>query len=159
MVIIKKLIDNLEEYLGTAFMALMGISVTLGVLSRVFRLSFDWSSDVARYSFMWAVFLGAVVASKRNSHIIIEVFVDMFPQKIRRVTYLLTSLITMAMAAVMAYYGFRLTAELADSKMAMLPYSMGWVYASLPVCCALMFLRILQNLVREFLVGKEEPAE
>ncbi|MGI5966288.1 TRAP transporter small permease [Anaerotruncus sp. AF02-27] len=154
----KHFIDNFEEYAGTAFTLAMGIAVTLGVISRLFELSLDWTSEVARYSFIWAVFLGAIVGTKRNSHIIIEVFINLFPEKVRKILFIVTNAASLLLLAILVYYGFILTAEFWDTKMSLLPYPMGLVYMSLPACSLLMFVRILQILwrqLKEFHAGKD----
>ncbi|MDF2520465.1 MAG: hypothetical protein K0R84_1093 [Clostridia bacterium] len=156
MATLKKFIDNFEEYVGTVFMILMGLGVTLGVISRLLEIPMNWTSEVARYSFIWAVFLGAVVATKQKGHIIIEVFINLFSEKIRKALYVLSNTISLIFLAVLAYYGFILMFEFWDTKMSLLPFSMGYVYASLPTCSTLMVIRILQNLYSEFLNKKEE---
>lgn len=146
---LQKLIDNFEEGLGITFSIIMCTAVTLGVVSRMIGAPLAWTNEVARYVFIWMVMMGAVVATKRNGHIIIDVFINLFPQNLQRTLKLAGSFIVIAMLSVLVYNGSILTYEFWGTKMSLLPYPTGLVYASLPVCSLLMILRMLQNIRRE----------
>jgi len=145
---LQKVIDNFEEGLGITFSIIMCTAVTLGVLSRMIGAPLAWTNEVARYVFIWMVMMGAVVATKRNGHIIIDVFINLFPQHLQQILKFIGTLIMIAMLSVLVYNGAILTYEFWGTKMSLLPYPTGLVYASLPVCSLLMILRMLQNMLR-----------
>ena len=152
---LKKFFNHFEEYACIVFMLLMSVSISLGIITRVVGSPLAWTAEVARYSFIWGVFMGAVVATKNKGHIVIDVFTNLFPEKTRKVLIAAGTIVSLVMLSMMVYYGFILTYEFWNTQMALLPYTIGIVYASFPTCAALMVLRILQGAYRDFSSGRE----
>lgn len=70
MFLLKKLYDNFEEYVCAALVLLMVFCLVLQVVMRVLTgASFAWTEELSRYSFLWAVFVGAALAVKRGGHV------------------------------------------------------------------------------------------
>lgn len=70
MFLFKKLYDNFEEYVCAALVLLMVFCLALQVVMRIFTgSSFAWTEELSRYSFLWAVFVGAALAVKRGGHV------------------------------------------------------------------------------------------
>ena len=67
------------------------VAVALTILATfaqvVFRYglgaSLSWSEEFARYVFVWIIFIGTSVATRRGQHIMVEVIVALFPPKLR----------------------------------------------------------------------------
>ena len=56
----KKCYDNFEEYVCAGLVFLMIFCLVLQVVMRIFTgSSFAWTEELSRYSFLWAVFVGA----------------------------------------------------------------------------------------------------
>jgi TRAP-type C4-dicarboxylate transport system permease small subunit len=147
---IKIFIDEFEEIICVIFTTIMSLSVTFGVISRIIGTPLAWTGEVARYSFIWAVMLGAVVATKRNGHIVIDVFLNIFPKRVQKKLTMISSIIMVILLAIIAYFGFNLSVEFWDTPMALLPYSMGIVYSSLPFGSIFMIIRLSQGVYRQF---------
>lgn len=71
--------------------------VLLVFLNAVMRYLFDsgitWSEELSRYSFVWIVFLGAIVAFKDGAHIIVDLLISKFPKGLKKVSFLITNLL------------------------------------------------------------------
>lgn len=68
-----KLIERIELMTAMALFAVIVFSITLQVISRYgFGHPFVWVEELATYSFIWIVFLGAAAGMKRLTHIKIE---------------------------------------------------------------------------------------
>lgn len=68
-----KLIERIELVTAMALFAVIVFSITLQVISRYgFGRPFVWVEELATYSFIWIVFLGAAAGMKRLAHIKIE---------------------------------------------------------------------------------------
>ena len=66
----KKCYDNFEEYVCAGLVFLMIFCLVLQVVMRIFTgSSFAWTEELSRYSFLWAVFVGAALAVKRGGHV------------------------------------------------------------------------------------------
>lgn len=149
MMTFRDFIDNFEECAAVLLSVAMSIAVTLGVITRLIGAPLAWTNEVARYVFVWVVMMGAVVAVKRNGHIIIDVFINLFSEKVQGTLRFAGSILVILILSVLVYFGTVLAVEFWGTKMSLLPYPIGLVYASLPACSLLMILRMAQRLFRE----------
>ena len=70
MGLLKKLYNNFEECACALLVATMIVLLTLQVLIRAtIGSSLAWSEELSRYSFLWAVYIGAALAVKKNAHV------------------------------------------------------------------------------------------
>ncbi len=74
-------------------LALFTISLFLQVLTRfVIKMPLAWTEEVARFFFVWMVFLGSAYGVRKIMHYRIELLIQIFPQKARAITDLLVNL-------------------------------------------------------------------
>ena len=159
---IKKFIDNFEEYFCVWSLAIMTVLVFIQVIMRyVFQNSLSWSEELARYIFLWLSWIGASYAVKERSHFRVEMFADLFKGKARKVFELFVLLTWFGFCLFLAYQGSLITRHLITRGQisAAMEIPMAWVYASVPVGSALMALRLVAE-IRKVLGGKpgEEAA-
>ena len=93
----KRLADALFSVL-TAFLAVcvvvMLTMVFINVVMRyVFNSGIDISTEVARLSFVWLTFAGAVLAFRSREHLAINMLVDRFPIGLQKVVHIVRQLI------------------------------------------------------------------
>lgn len=70
MFLLKNLYQNFEEYLCSLLMGTMIICLILQVGMRIISgSSIAWTEELSRYSFLWAVYVGAALAVKRGGHV------------------------------------------------------------------------------------------
>ena len=79
------------------------------VLRYFFRITWNWIEEVARFLFLWMVWIGAGYAAKCRAHLKIEAFTAMLPASLRSKVDLLSLLIWIAFAAFLAWTGGALT--------------------------------------------------
>lgn len=142
----KKHLDNAEEYLLVASLAFNVALVFLQVVMRyVFHNSLSWSEELARYVFLWQTWLGASYAVKEHRHLRVEMLADLLKGRPRLLFELFVLIIWFAFSLFLAYEGTKLTLFLAESgqRSAAMEIPMSWVYASVPVGCGLMALRLI----------------
>ena len=65
---IHSVVEKAQIILGTIFISIFLLTILLQIGSRIFKISITWSEDVAKYSFVWAVFMGASWAVGSNQH-------------------------------------------------------------------------------------------
>lgn len=84
MKLLKFLDDNLEMYLCIALLSTMTSVLAVQVFMRyVMHDSLSWSEELARYLFVWLVYLGLSYGAKIMRHIKIEAALSLFPKKWR----------------------------------------------------------------------------
>ena len=150
----KKLDDNFEEYLVMFLMLVMIITAFAQVIFRfVIQMSLDWSEELARYAFLWCMFISAGMAVKHRSHIKVEFIMEMLPKKVRFGLEIISDLIWMAFCLLLVKDGIGLLEFVKTQVSPSMEVPFKYIYTSLPVGAALMFLRLVQQMVRRFRGG------
>lgn len=155
---IRKYADRLEEMLAVAILAYMLIILTHQIIMRfLFNSSNNWSEESARYLFVWFVYLTASLGIIKNAHIRIDAVLRLYPTKLTRMLVVIGYLAFIAYCLAIVYYGSLFCVNIYRSEQVSLGIGvpMYVVYLSLPVCHALMVLRILQRLYH--IIRRKEP--
>lgn len=158
---LKNIWDHIEEYVLVWSLMFSVALIFLQVVMRyVFSNSLSWSEELARYIFLWQIWLGASFAVKKHRHLRIELFVDKLKGHKKQLFELVVLLIWFGFSIFLALKGSELTIMLFKrgqvSPAMQIP--MGYAYASVPVGCALMGIRLLGEMVALFKTTREEVA-
>jgi TRAP-type C4-dicarboxylate transport system permease small subunit len=147
----KSYFDRFEEYVLVGGLAVLVFLVFLQVVMRFcFRMSLTWSEEIARFLFLWLVWLGAAYAAKRQAHLKIEAFIQKLSSKNRENIDIVALLIWIAFSAFLVWKGGELAMMLFRRRQLspVLEIRMAWAYAAVPVGAGLMLLRLLGQLRR-----------
>lgn len=126
-------IDRVVDAVAIAAFAGMFACVLGQVLFRYFLGSpLTWSDELARYLFVWASFLGWIIAARRRSHLSIDMAASRAGPRGRAVLRLVGALAGLAFAGLLVFYGWRITARNLDVETTTLFFTMGVVYAMVP---------------------------
>ena len=99
--------DNLELSLCVVLMLTMTFLVFAQVIARyVFRNSFSWSEEMARYCFFWLICLGIAYGCKVMKHIKIEAALKLFPSPARPYIVILGDVLFLGFACYVVYTGW-----------------------------------------------------
>ena len=143
----EKKINRVEEWLSVAVLIAILILLSYQVIMRfVFHNTNSWSEELARYLFIWLVYLSASYAIYKNAHIKIDAVKNLYPKKIRKYIPILGNLIFLVYAVVITVYSSGYCMDIyASHQVSMgLGVMMAYMYASIPVGHALMSLRLIQ---------------
>ena len=148
---LKRIWDHLEEYFLISSLMVSVALVFLQVTMRyVFRNSLSWSEELARYLFLWQIWVGASFAVKEHRHLRIEVLRDCFRGRARQGFELAVLLVWFGFSLFLALKGFELARMLFQrgqvSPAMQIP--MAYAYASVPVGCGLMAVRLLGEMAK-----------
>lgn len=148
MKILKKFIDNFEECACASLVAVMVVSLTLQVAVRMISgSSIAWTEELSRYSFIWSVYMGGVLAVKRGEHVRITAQFMFLPQALRQYVFMFTDCLWVAANFFIAYQSY---IALGDA-MAFPEYSptlgivKGYVELIIPFSFVMMNFRILSR--------------
>ena len=98
-----------------ALVLLLGIMIVLAPVQILLRNFFDadlaWGDALLRLLVLWVGLLGALMASRNDRHIGIDVLSRVLPGRAQGAAHLLTSAFTAIVAALVAYHGGRLVAS------------------------------------------------
>jgi C4-dicarboxylate transporter DctM subunit len=92
--LLKNLERHFEETVCTICLGAMASCIMLQVVLRVlFDDAVPWAEEVAVYSMVFAVYLGASLAVRERAHIRVLIFVNLFPDHIRKIILTIADLI------------------------------------------------------------------
>ena len=130
-------------------MVVLCVDVFLGVFSRyVMGRTFTWYDEIARFLFVWIVFLGAAVGVRRSGHFRLHLVIDRFFPALRRVADVVGVLAIMGFGLVLIQQGWKLVELGQFQQTPVMGLSKGYVYASMPAGGALIILYSLRHLWR-----------
>lgn len=99
----------LEECICVALMSAMTIMIFIQVVMRyIFSASLSWSEELARYFFVWLIYIGTSYGCKHLQHIKIDAALGLFPKKLRPYIILLGDFLILAFATYILLTGTQL---------------------------------------------------
>lgn len=132
--------------LTSAALVVLVAVVVLAVFVRYFGLfagSLHWADELARFTTVWLVMLGSVVAFDRGAHAAVDFLPDALPPGPARTVRLVAHLLGAAFLAVLAWQGLALALRTMRQVSPALGLPMGYVYLAVPVGATLMALQAL----------------
>jgi TRAP-type C4-dicarboxylate transport system permease small subunit len=146
-----KLLDKYFEEVSCVLIFMTMTALTFfQVLSRfVLNYSLSWSEELARYCFVWLVYLAASMAIKHRKHIRVQVAEIFLPVKAAAWLGLVSDGIWLFLTAVMTVQGQKVAAMILSHGQTSpaVGLTMGYVYAAIPIGFALMSFRLVQQLI------------
>lgn len=109
----KKVLKWLDNYLEMSIciilMSAMTLLVFVQVIMRyVFQNSLSWSEELARYLFIWLIYIGISYGCKIMKHIKIDAGLKLFPKKMRPLIVVLGDLLVLGFAIYIVITGYEL---------------------------------------------------
>lgn len=138
--------DKFEEALLAGTLGFTVVLIFAQVIARyVFNHSISWSEELARYLFVWMIWLGTSMATRTNSHITVDVIPNKFHGRSRFVLDIVINIIWMSLCAFLAISGGEVIKNaIARGKMASsMPWLPVWiVYLALPFSQGVVAIRV-----------------
>ena len=139
-----KILCNLDLFIASfALIVLTGLT-SVGVFMRyVARTPILWQEEIQAFCQVWLCFMGASVAFRTGSHVAIEIFVDVLPQKAQKwIGYLIDAIVLF----VLVYLAMNAQAYIAQvfgrsnrpTPILRIPYTT--IYGIAPYACVLMLI-------------------
>lgn len=149
--------------LEDAFLVSLLLSmVLLAVLQIVLRDGFDggllWIGPLLRILVLWIALWGAVVASREQRHVSVDLVSRFLPPTAKRYVTALTAVFTAVVCGVLAWYSLDFVKIEFESPSAAFGRVPTWVCESvMPAGFALMSVRYLINSLKALFVAEPEP--
>jgi TRAP-type C4-dicarboxylate transport system permease small subunit len=146
---VRVVLARIEEVVAASLLALMSGATFANVVARyVFNSPIQWAEEFSRYSFIWLVFMAAVVATTRRRNITIDVLVTYLPRGGRHICRVLVDLMTLILMGALVYYGWVMV-RAATQPTATLGIPQYWVYMAVPVSAVLIFCHTLMDFLAD----------
>ena len=117
----------------------------------MFNASNIWSEELARYIFIWMIWLGTSVSMKQKEHIRMDMLMNAVHGKGKLVLDLVSGIIMLAFCIFLVKYGWDLVASMMSrgNKSVALRLPMWIVYSSLPFSQLIVALRLIGSIVSD----------
>jgi len=148
---VKKVFNNIEEYIVVILLAVMTAVVFWQVVCRfVLKVSLPWSEELSRYILVWASFLGASIGVKRGAHIGVEALVMVLPKSVKTIVRYLGVIISVIFCVVVFNGSLGIIQkQIVNHQVSpAMQIPMWWAYAALPAGAFLMAIRFIQTLFK-----------
>ena len=146
-----KFLDVLEKVEKAILAVTVGIMVIIIAYQVIMRYIFahanSWS-ELARYLFIYDVMIGAAIAIRRNSHLQIDILINLMKPKVRTILTIIATLAGMVFMVFLLSYSITLVQTGARTMSAGLGIPMSIPYSCMPVGIVLMLLTSIEVLFK-----------
>lgn len=149
--VMKFLDEHLEEVLCVFLMSFMTLLIFVQVVMRyVFNNSLSWSEELARYVFIWLVYIGVSYGCKLQKHLRIDAALYIFPEKIRPYIRIIGDVLFLFFAFYIVYTGFNYSLEQTKFHVhsTALKIPMEYIYFSAVIGYGLAAFRQIQAIIQ-----------
>ena len=144
--------ENCERWLLLVFYSMIVVTIGTEVIRR-FALSYSstWAEEVARYAFIYLVWIGVAAAVRDRAHIRIDVILGFLGNRGKAFVYLLGDFVMLFVAVLALYFSFETL--LISIKFQSVTHGLGvaqaWALAAVPIGFCLVCFRLVQSILRD----------
>ena len=157
--LLRQIDRNGERWLLLIFYTTIVVTITMEVIRR-FVLSYSsiWGEEIARYAFIYLVWIGASAAVRERAHIRIDVLFHYVSERVQAMLYLFAEVLTLIVAVIALYWSLEtvFTSIRFGSVTHGLRISQAWFTAAVPLGFSMMVFRLLQSMARDWRTLKGE---
>jgi TRAP-type C4-dicarboxylate transport system permease small subunit len=133
------------------------LSVTLDIVTRTIGHPWLWLQEVTSTLFIYGIFVGAAVATRRNDHLYLTAVADALHGRSRLIVELVVRFAVLAVAACLVYFGYLNYLRGFGSFRLPSMTPIASLYAAIPLSGALIFLFTVEQLVNGCRHGFDHP--
>lgn len=133
---------------GLALLLMVAV-IPIGIFARyVLNSAMSWPEPIAIMCMVAFTFIGAAVAYRAGSHIMVAMVTDRLPPALKKFSALLADLMMLAISLFIFWYSLLLCTELWQQPVAEFPLlTAGQTYLPLPIGSALTVLFIIEQIL------------
>lgn len=153
-----RILERIQLILGVLFLCTFFVAIVIQITTRHLGISVIWTEELANYSFIWAVFMGAAVMVNRKDHFTFDLMQRKLKGKSRLFLTMFIDLVLIAFNVGIFYFGLQVVSQFWNYTWASLPQiKMGYVWISIPIMAGTMIIYSLGHVVDSIkaLTGKE----
>jgi TRAP-type C4-dicarboxylate transport system permease small subunit len=153
-----KILERVQLTIGVLSLTIFFTAIIIQIFTRHYGIPIIWTEEVANYSFIWAVFMGAAVMVNRREHFNFDFILKKLKGKPRVYLRIINDSVLIMFNAAIFYYGLEAVNSFWNYNWASLPMlKMGYVWISLPIMALTMSIYSLAHLVKSIkeLMAKE----
>ncbi len=134
---------NVEELICAVLLVVMVGSVSAAVFFRyVLDSALPWPEEISRFALVWLTFIGAALAAKRQSHVLVDFFVSFLPERARCALAVLVNVVLLLFLVLFFALSVQFVQKASVAVSPALSIRMSYVYFALPLASVLMIVHI-----------------
>ncbi|MFW5499642.1 MULTISPECIES: TRAP transporter small permease [unclassified Maridesulfovibrio] len=140
----------------TSMTVMLGLIFFQVVTRYFFGHTFEWSEELARFLFVWVVFLGSALIMGESGHLAVQILPTKFKGTASGlVLEIFINLCSYAFTMLLLIQGAKMTSVMTFQVAPGLGISMSVVYSIIPISAFLMILYLIKDTIRIFKEIKE----
>jgi TRAP-type transport system small permease protein len=136
---------------GVLFLSTFFIVIMIQITTRHLGIAVIWTEEVANYSFIWSVFMGAAVMVNRREHFNFDFLQKKLTGTKRIILSIINDLVLITFNIAIFNYGIKVVQQFWDYNWVAIPeMKMGYVWISIPIMSGTMIIYTLSHLIKHF---------
>jgi len=158
-----KMLDKLQAVIRVCTIVLFIImfsAIFLQICARAFfSKGFVWAEEAAKFSMIWLTMLTLGLATRWNQHYKADFLYDIMPPLLSRICKIFIFLLQFFFIGVLLIEGVQYIGTAMGGLAAGMQIPMSWIYISIPVGAAIMFLYTVEHFFGVVLKGNAGEEE
>jgi TRAP-type transport system small permease protein len=144
-------ICEVEAFVARTTLWGMVILIFAAGIARLLRSPINWAIDLSTCLFAWSCFLSGDIAWRESKLMSVDVFVRLFPEKIRHYFNMFNYIVIMGFSIYLIFFGVWLSYTTRERTFQGIPnFSYTWVTLSLPVGAIFLFITGILKITHAF---------
>jgi len=145
-------IEEIITKITAILIILLSILVSWQVFARyVLNTGQFWAEEISVTAMMWIAFLGASGGIWTKSHIGLRFFIELFPDKLRKVIAIINYLVIGSFSLLLFNYGIILVKKTMSGRLSATNIPIGYAYLIIPLSTAFMVIFSLLRIIQEIM--------
>jgi len=146
-------LEKIIEILTICVFCLMLFATSLQVVSRYIFTPLTWTEELARYAYIWLVYLGAAVLQKRKEHIKLDLINKFLPNKILKCFDLIIDILTMYVLYHIVLGSYKYSMIMGRPMSTAIQIQLKYLYIIIPIGFGLMFVFTIGNIYNTYIIN------
>ena len=146
-----KALGIIDKALSVAVAALIGCMMLWVFIQVITRYGFNYTpsygEELARYMFVWVVFLSLPLVAKKGGHMAIEMITARVKGRVLKTLRVCADTLTLTFLVLMVDQGSKMAKLQAIQTSPALQIPMSWVYYVIPAGCLIMLINMLISFI------------
>jgi len=148
---LQKTLFDLLEQLCVVLMVIPLVAMIVFIFAQVvsrycFNSPFSWTEELSRHLMIWAAFLGAAVAYRKNAHLGVDLLIDSLSAGSKRAVLILVHIGIAFFSVFLIATGCQVVSKTMQQLSSALGIPMGYIYLSIPVGAAVILIFSFEKL-------------
>ncbi|MGP4080034.1 TRAP transporter small permease [Pseudalkalibacillus sp. R45] len=143
-----QVLERLQMTVAILFLSIFFFVIMLQIITRHLGISIIWTEEVANYSFIWAIFMGAAIMVNRREHFNFDFILKKLKGKRKTSLKIVNDLVLITFNVFIFLLGVQVAVEFWNYTWASIPdMKMGYIWMSVPIMAGTMIIYSFSHLI------------